>query len=61
MERKLEQVRFALTGSIPDGLLFRVSSIGVDELASFALQEDFVRQLLPALSGPARLSIVGRR
>lgn len=60
MERKLEQVRFALTGVIPDGLLFRVSSIGADEPASFALQEDFVRQLLPALSGEARLSIVGR-
>lgn len=46
--RKLEQLRYGLQGRIPDGLLFRVSTVGLDEEASFKVQQDFVRSLYAA-------------
>ena len=41
ISRKYEQIRYGLRGQIPDGLLFRVSSINNDEQASFKLQEQW--------------------
>lgn len=43
--RKLEQLRYGLQGKIPDGMLFRISTIGIDEAAAFQVQEGFVRSL----------------
>jgi EpsI family protein len=43
--RKLEQLRYGLQGKIPDGMLFRVSTVGLDEATAFNLQESFVRSL----------------
>lgn len=45
ISRKYEQIRYGLRGQIPDGLLFRVSSINSDEQASFKLQEQFLNDL----------------
>lgn len=56
---KLQQLKFGLTGKIPDGLLFRVSSIGGDDVAAYAAQDDFTRALLRELSPDARKRIVG--
>jgi EpsI family protein len=58
VEQRLVEVKLGLTGQIPDGLLFRVSSI--DEFANqaFVTQEAFIVELLRATSaqGRARLS-----
>lgn len=43
--RKLEQLRYGLKGQIPDGLLFRVSTIGLGAEDAFRVQDDFVRSL----------------
>lgn len=43
--RKLEQLRYGLKGRIPDGLLFRVSTVGLTEEEAFRVQDDFVRSL----------------
>lgn len=43
--RKLEQLRYGLQGKIADGMLFRVSTVGLDEAAAFKVQEEFVRSL----------------
>jgi EpsI family protein len=43
--RKYEQIRYGLRGQIPDGLLFRVSSIGSDNAESFKLQNQFLNDL----------------
>ena len=56
---KLQQLKFGLTGKIPDGLLFRVSSIRADEQAAYAMQDAFTRDLLRALSPEGRKRIVG--
>ncbi|OHE58532.1 MAG: EpsI family protein [Thiobacillus sp. GWE1_62_9] len=56
---KLQQLKFGLTGKIPDGLLFRVSSIQADEDAAYVAQDDFTRALLRELSPDARKRIIG--
>ncbi len=39
LEWKLAQLKYGLTGKVPDGLLFRVSSLG-DEASAYPVQED---------------------
>lgn len=57
--RKLEQIKYGLTGKIPDGLLFRVSSISPDASGAYRAQADFVRAVLPSLSNQDRARIIG--
>lgn len=56
---KLQQLKFGLTGKIPDGLLFRVSSIQADEARAYQIQDDFTREMLQAMSPEERKRIVG--
>lgn len=56
---KLQQLKFGLTGKIPDGLLFRVSSIQPDESKAYQIQDDFTREMLRAMSPEGRKRIVG--
>lgn len=61
-QAKIEQVRYGFKGLIPDGLIFRVSTINDDVSAAFQLEEDFVSALvdvlpsdiLPRITGLAR-------
>lgn len=48
--RKYEQMRYGLRGEIPDGLLFRVSSIGPDDSKNFELQDNFLNELAAAMN-----------
>lgn len=57
---KLAQLKLGFQGVIPDGLLFRVSSIGSDQQAEYALQRDFVNALLNAMSEADRRRFIGR-
>ena len=61
VEKRLVEIRFALTGRIPDGMLFRVSSIDIDPSRAFAEQDVFIRELLAAVprEGRQRLSGLG--
>jgi hypothetical protein len=45
LTRKYEQIRYGLKGQIPDGMLFRVSSIGGSEAESLKLQDQFLNDL----------------
>lgn len=47
--RKLTQIRMGLEGIIPDGMLVRVSTLGDDASAGFALQQKFLRDLQRSL------------
>ena len=58
-ETKLEQLRYGFRGQIPDGLLFRVSSIIKDTDAGYATQQRFVSQLVSSLSANDRLRLAG--
>lgn len=61
VQKKLIELDYALKGVIPDGLLFRVSSLDRDTAAAFALQERFIQQIVPALGSPARVRLTGLR
>jgi EpsI family protein len=45
-EQKAETLSYAFSGKIPDGLLFRVSTISSDEQDSYRIQQAFLTSLL---------------
>lgn len=47
--RKLAQLNYGLHGDIPDGMLVRVSTLGLQESESFAVQRDFLSGLYDAM------------
>jgi EpsI family protein len=59
MQLRLLEARLWLTGQIPDGLLFRVSSIDDDAQRAWQWQERFVAELMAALSAQDRRRIGG--
>lgn len=59
LQWKLSQIKYGLTGKIPDGLLFRISSIQADEEAAYRTQDDFSRALLGALTPEGKQRIIG--
>ena len=59
LEKRLVEMRFALTGRIPDGMLFRVSSIDPDQARAYRIQEQFVLQLLNEVSPGSRKRLSG--
>jgi EpsI family protein len=58
-QRRAQNLRLALTGQLPDGLLFRVSSIDGDAPRAWQRQGDFVRALLDACTPSARARLAG--
>jgi EpsI family protein len=58
-QQKLAQLRYGLRGEIPDGMLVRVSSIGNDATAAYALQSGFVNDLVRSVEPAARSRVVG--
>jgi len=57
--RKLAQIRYGLRGQIPDGLLFRISSIGMSEAESFKLQDQFLNDLAGTMDPSIRQRYFG--
>jgi EpsI family protein len=58
--RKIEQLKYGLTGKVPDGLLFRVSSISADSDAAYRSQATFIRALLRAVTAVSRSRLIGK-
>lgn len=59
-QRKWAQLRYAIQRQVPDGLLFRVSSIEEDNQRAFRLQGQFIQGLLSAVDPVTRTHLVGR-
>jgi EpsI family protein len=60
MQRKLAQLDYGAHGIIPDGLLFRVSSLSVDKSElDYKLQSRFIIDLYNAISANARSRLFG--
>ena len=53
-QKRLADLRYGLTGRIPDGMLFRVSSIDPDQTLANQMQDKFVNQLLQAVAPTER-------
>jgi EpsI family protein len=59
MERLMVQMRFGLSGRIPDGMLVRVSNLSSDPEASYKAHDLFVRELLEHMRGEDVARLVG--
>jgi len=59
--RKLDKLKFTFTGVLPDGLLFRVSSLCsvMEESASYNVQKNFIDNLLASLTPEDRKRLIG--
>jgi EpsI family protein len=57
--KKLAEMRYGLKGEIPDGLLFRISSIDRDTANAFAHQNAFIEQLVGQIPSEVRARITG--
>jgi EpsI family protein len=60
VEQGLARVRYGLKGQVPDGLVFRVSSVDLDNAHAFGLHEDFVGALLESLPRSTRQTLIGQ-
>lgn len=59
LEQRMVEVRLGLTGQIPDGLLFRVSSIDAEPSRAYVEQDKFVTELLKAVGVRDRVRLAG--
>lgn len=55
----IARLQMSLKGFITDGLLFRISEVGDDEALSNALQDQFIRDFLQALTPAQQAMMVG--
>ncbi len=60
-DKRIAQIRLGLTGQIPDGLLYRVSSIDTDDARGFAMQQQFAADMMAAVPPAARKQLSGLR
>ena len=58
-QKKIAELILGLTGRIPDGMLFRVSSIDADAGRAYQLQQNFIVQLLQVLPPVERKRLSG--
>ncbi len=58
-EKRMAEIRLGLTGQIPDGLLFRVSSIDPDVSRAFAMQQKFAADMMAAVPTETRRQLSG--
>lgn len=58
-DKKIVEMRYGFKGEIPDGLLFRVSSIDRDTGAAFQLQDGFIKAMQAALDPASKLRLMG--
>jgi EpsI family protein len=59
IQKRLVDLSFGLTGRIPDGMLFRISSIDGDPVRAFNAQDAFVQALLDSVSADERRRLSG--
>jgi EpsI family protein len=58
-EKRMEEIRLGLTGQIPDGLLFRVSSIDKDAARAFSMQQKFTADMMASVPVETRRQLSG--
>jgi len=58
-EAKKAQLSYGFSGYVPDGLIFRVSSVDNDSEKAFKLQQTFISDLIKNISPSDRLRLAG--
>lgn len=60
-QRRMVELEYGLKGLIPDGLVFRVSTVDRNSDIAFQLQSEFTESLLSAMDSGARTRVAGIR
>lgn len=55
-DKKVAEMKYGFRGLVPDGLLFRVSMINRDSASAYAIEDQFLRDMIPHLDS----SVLGR-
>lgn len=58
-DNQILRLKYGLKGLIPDGALVRVSTVGLPAEQSFALQDEFIRDLLGSITPEAQRFLIG--
>jgi EpsI family protein len=58
-DNQLLRLKYGLKGLIPDGALIRVSTVGLPATQSFALQDEFIKDLLGSIAPDAQRFLIG--
>jgi EpsI family protein len=58
-EQRLAEIKYGLTGKVPDGILVRVSNISTDAPRSYKLHSNFINYMLDAMRKSDRLRLIG--
>ena len=58
-DNQILRLKYGLKGLIPDGALVRVSTVGLPAEQSFALQDEFIRDLLSSITPEAQRFLIG--
>lgn len=58
-DQKMQQLKYGLTGNVPDGMLVRISSINHDLENAYEIQDSFIRDLLLVLQNKDRARLIG--
>ena len=61
LDRELQQLKFAMSGYVPDGYLVRVSNLSADVDKSFASHLAFASELVSHLDADLRHRLIGAR
>jgi EpsI family protein len=60
IEQKMAAIGYGLTKQVPDGLLFRISTISNNDEESYKIQQSFLVALLKAVKSEDRFWLVGK-
>lgn len=60
LEQNLARLKYGLTGTVPDGILVRVSNISRDADKAYALQQRFISQMLSAMPKMEAARLIGK-
>jgi len=59
LDKRIAEMRLALTGQIPDGLLFRISSIDADPARAFVAHQKFAADMMASVPVDVRKQLSG--
>jgi EpsI family protein len=58
-DNQILRLKYGLRGIVPDGALVRVSTVGLPAAQSFALQDEFIRDLLASITPDSQRFLIG--
>lgn len=60
-ETKFEKLKYGIHGVVPDGVLFRVSSVGLDSNTEFRLQQEFLMDIISNVKKESLPALIGSK